>query len=202
MDSEIKLSENRSLNGPRVAVFIDAANIWAVQKSKGMLFDYEKLQSFLREKYAASNLQIFFYSAHPAEGTRDFDLNGQHKFFTYLKKKLGFIMRTKQLKPMQHAQVSTESNTEPKEKGNMDVEITIDAIRWARSYDIAIFFSGDSDFLPLITRLRNFNKKIYVFSSKNNISRELRTGADGYYDLLRVKEDIWRGELKHRDAKK
>lgn len=42
------------------------------------------------------------------------------------------------------------------------------------------------------------SKKVYVYSSRNNISTELRTGGDGYNDILNIKADIWRGELKRR----
>jgi len=84
------------------------------------------------------------------------------------------------------------------EKGNMDVEITIDAIHHINKYDTAVFFSGDSDFLALIKYIRNGGKKIYVFSSKNNISEELRTGSDGYTDILSVNDDIWGRDLKYR----
>ena len=66
------------------------------------------------------------------------------------------------------------------------------------SYDTAIFFSGDSDFLALVTYLRNGGKRVYVFSSKNNISHELKTGADGYTDILAITEDIWGRELRRR----
>ena len=87
------------------------------------------------------------------------------------------------------------------EKGNMDVELTIDAMYHFNKYDTAIFFTGDSDFLALVTHLRVGGKKVYIFSSRNNISQELRTGADGYFEIFEIKEDIWGKELKHREAK-
>jgi uncharacterized protein (TIGR00288 family) len=77
-------------------------------------------------------------------------------------------------------------------KGNMDVELTIDAIEQAGEYDIMILFSGDSDFQPLIKNLRRRGKKVYVFSSKRSVSRELRTCADGYTDILQICENIWK----------
>ena len=40
-----------------------------------------------------------------------------------------------------------------------------------------------------------------IFSSQNNISEELRTGGDGYADVLGI-PDIWGRELKYREAKK
>jgi len=67
-------------------------------------------------------------------------------------------------------------------------------------YDTAIFFTGDSDFLALISYLKNNDKKVFIFSSKNNISEELRTGGDGYSDVLKI-NNIWGRELKHRQEK-
>lgn len=81
-----------------VYVFIDASNLWAAQKVKGKLFDLKKLKSFLKGKHDAQIIEIFYYTAYPAVGTRDYSLDGKHKFFTYLKKGLGFIVRKKELK--------------------------------------------------------------------------------------------------------
>lgn len=80
----------------------------------------------------------------------------------------------------------------------MDVEITIDALHHLQKYAIAVFFTGDSDFLALVTYLRNNGKKVFIFSSRNNISQELRTGGDGYSDVLDIESDIWRNNLQHR----
>ena len=181
-----------------IYVFIDASNLWEAQKSKGKFFDYEKLKKFLKNKFNAPSIEIFYYTAYPADGTRDYNLDGKHKFFTFLKKGLGFTVRKKELKRIP---VITEVGQSIKEKGNMDVEITIDAIHHIGKYDTAVLFTGDSDFLALVTYLRKGGKKVYIFSSKNNISEELRTGGDGYFDILEVNEDIWGRELKHRAEK-
>ena len=45
--------------------------------------------------------------------------------------------------------------------------------------------------------MRNHGKKVFIFSSENNISQELRTGADGYTDVLEI-DEIWGKKLKHR----
>ena len=178
-----------------VYVFIDASNLWAVQKTKGKFFDYEKLRTFIKKEFNGVSIEVFYYTAYPADGTRDYSLDGKHKFFTFLKKGLGFKVRKKELKRIT---VVNEEGQSIEEKGNMDVEIAIDAIHHMKKYNIAIFFSGDSDFLALINYLRKGNKKVYIFSSKNNISEELRTGGDGYFDVLKdVKDDIWGRELKY-----
>ncbi len=179
-------------------VFIDASNLWQAQKAKGKFFDYEKLKIFLKEKFAASEIEIFYYTAYPKEGTRDVSQDRKHKFFTYLKKGLGYTVRKKELKRIvQH----TDMGDLIQEKGNMDVEMTIDAIHFCNKYDIAVLFSGDSDFLALVKYIRNINKKVFIFSSKNNVSQELRTGGDGYFDVLEVEEDIWGQPLKYKEER-
>lgn len=181
--------------GKRVHVFIDSSNIWQAQKAKGLAFDYEKLQKYLKSVFNPTELSVYYYAAYPEDGTRDYDVSGKHKFFTFLKKGLGFIVRKK---PLKRIRIQTDIGDAVQEKGDMDVEITIDALHQRDRFDIAIFFTGDSDFLALVRYLRNGRKTVYVYSSQNNISQELRTGADGYTDVLKIQEDIWGRKLRYR----
>lgn len=190
-------SKNDGRKQNTVFVFIDASNLWQAQKAKEKMFDYQKLKIFLKTKFYAFEIRIFYYTAYPAKGTRDYCLDGKHNFFTYLKKGLGFIVRKKELKRI--ITHSEEFGDSIQEKGNMDVEMTIDVIHHMKNYDIAVLFTGDSDFLELVTYVKNGGKKVYIFSSRNNISQELRTGGDGYFDVLNIKEDIWGRELKRRE---
>jgi len=184
--------------GTVIYTFIDASNLWEAQKAKGRFFDYEKLRNFIKREFNSSIIKIFYYTAYPAEGTRDYSIEGKHKFFTFLKKGLGFIVQKKELKRIS---VITELGESIEEKGNMDVEIAIDMMHYIKKYNVVVLFSGDSDFLALVTYLKNRDKKVYIFSSKNNISEELRTGGNGYFDVLEIKEDIWGRELRHRTEK-
>lgn len=175
-------------------VFIDASNLWEAIKAKGRFLDFNKIAAYLKEQFNGDSVKVFYYSAYPAEGTRSYSLDNKHKFFTFLKKGLGFTVVKKELKRIS---VVNEHGEAMEEKGNMDVEITIDALHHFQKYDTAIFFTGDSDFLALATYLKRHGKKVFIFSSENNISQELRTGADGYFDILDT-DVIWGKELKHR----
>jgi hypothetical protein len=42
------------------------------------------------------------------------------------------------------------------------------------------------------------NEKVYIFSSEDNISRELKTGGNGYFDLKKI-DELWGKDLKHLD---
>jgi len=178
-----------------VYIFINASNLWQAQKAKGRFLNYEKTVKYIEEKFKATEIRVFYYTAYPANGTRSYDLNNRHKFFTFLKKGLGFKVRKKELKRIKAV---NEHGEIIQEKGNMDVELAIDAIYYFRKYHTAVLFTGDSDFLALVAHLRIGRKKVYIFSSKNNISEELRTGADGYFDILKIDGDIWGRGLEHR----
>ena len=187
------------MNEHRVYVFIDASNIWNAQKTKGMSFDYEKLTSYLKVAHNAKAIKVFYYTAYPAKETRSYDVSSKHAFYTYLKKGLGFVVRKK---PLKQIKVSTEEGEGIKEKGDMDLELTLDVMHNKESFDTALLFTGDSDYMALINYLRNGGKKVYVYSSKNNISNELRTGSDGYKDVLNIKGDIWGKKLSFRNQKR
>ena len=177
-----------------IYVFIDASNVWSAVKSVKKFIEYKTIKDYFRKKFNAGKVEIFYYDAYPKAGTRDYNLDGKHKFFTYLKKGLGFTVRKKELKRIS---VISENGESVIEKGNMDVEITIDAMHNIQKYNIAIFFSGDADFLALVNYLKNGGKKVYIFSSKDNISHELKTGGHGYFDLKNINE-FWGKDLKYR----
>lgn len=75
-----------------------------------------------------------------------------------------------------------------KEKGNFDVEIVMDMLISKDDYDIAVLFSGDSDFLAIIDYLIQFGKQVHIFSSKNSVSHELKTCASSYTDIAELYE--------------
>lgn len=177
-----------------IYVFIDASNVWSAVKSMKKFIEYKNIKDILRKKFDVDKVEIFYYDAYPKIGTRDYDLDAKHKFFTYLKKGLGFTVRKKELKRIA---IITPDGESIIEKGNMDVELTIDALHNKDKFDTAILFSGDADFLALINYLKNAGKKVYIFSSRGNISNELKTGGDGYFDLKDIKE-LWGKDLRHR----
>jgi uncharacterized LabA/DUF88 family protein len=179
----------------RVFVFIDASNLWAVQKAKGNLFDLAKLGAFIKRAHEASFVKVYYYDAYPKQNTRQYSVEGKFRFYAYLEKALKFIVRKK---PLKQIRVAAEGGFIVEEKGNMDVEMAIDVVNQIDEYDEAIVFSGDSDFLALIRFIHSKNKKVFIYSSRNNVSSELRTGADGYRDVLKIEADIWGSGIKHR----
>lgn len=189
------MSDKNTTGKNKIYIFIDASNVWNAVKSVRRFIEYGKLKAYFIENFDAGTVEVFYYDAYPKGGTRNYDLDGKHKFYTYLKKGLGFIVRKKELKRISIVSANGESIME---KGNMDVEITIDALHNTDKYDVAVLFSGDADFLALVNYLKNSGKKVYIFSSKDNISHELKTGGNGYFDLKNINE-LWGKDLKYRE---
>lgn len=122
----------------RSYVFIDAANVWEVQKSQGRFVDYDKLMLYIKKRFNASEVKAYYYTAYPGEGTRDYDLNGKHKFFKYLSRNLKITVKKK---PLKRINTTLAGQAAVREKGNMDVEMTIDAIHHLKNYEAIVFFN-------------------------------------------------------------
>jgi len=188
----------------KIFVFIDVANIWSCQKSIIKMLDYSKLKTAVlnvmskKLKEELEIKEVFYYETYPENKTREYNTDGTHKFMTFLKKGLGFQVRKK---PIKQIKIEEEGRAFIQEKGNMDVEIAIDVIHHHKKYDIAVFFTGDSDFFPLMKYLIAREKKCYVFSSENSVSKELKTGASGYFNIVDI-EELWGDKLKYRNSKK
>lgn len=180
----------------RIALFIDKSNVFASEKDLNFKLDYIKFCNFIETEF---DWQIWFkglYFAYPDENTRDYNVDGIHKFSHFLKKKHNFIIRKKRLKQImlrdEKGEIIMDENWKPKhfEKWNMDVEITIDAILNFPYYDTFVFCSGDSDFDAVFKTLTKWWKKVYAFSSKWSISKELISASKKFYDFKNILDKI------------
>ncbi|WP_191321300.1 NYN domain-containing protein, partial [Camelimonas fluminis] len=81
-------------------------------------------------------------------------------------------------------------------KGNMDVEIAVDALDISPHIDHLILFTGDGDFRRLIEAIQDKGRRVTVVSSLRTqpmmLSDALRRQADNFIDLADIKESISR----------
>lgn len=190
---------------PKIAVFVDQGNLWSSFKEMGWLIEPKNIKPFLEEYFEARVMKIFFYVAYPKEGTRNYDLTPFHKFITFLKKGLGFIIRSKPLKIINlkdkegNFLLDDNGKIQTREKGNFDVEIAIDTVLNINEFDQMVLMSGDCDFSALIEFIQEKGKQVFVFSTFGSISKELRHGADKYFDLNKFKDELFKNDLKNRE---
>ena len=167
----------------RLALFIDGANLYAAAKALGFDIDYKLLrQEFMRR---GKLLRAFYYTAM-LENDEYSPIRPLVDWLHYN----GFTMVTKPAKEY------TDSMGRRKIKGNMDVELAVDAMELAPRIDHAVIFSGDGDFRPLIASLQRQGVRVSVISTIRSqppmISDELRRQADNFIDLDDLKEVIGR----------
>src|ERR1700733_5125924 len=117
----------------KIALFIDGANLYATAKSLGFDIDYKRL---LREFQSRGYLLRAFYYTAVIE---DQEYSSVRPLIDWLDYN-GYTVVTKATKEF------VDQTGRRKVKGNMDIELAVDAIELAPHIDQMVLFSGDGDF--------------------------------------------------------
>ncbi|MFZ2099554.1 MAG: NYN domain-containing protein [Oricola sp.] len=167
----------------KIALFIDGANLYAAAKALGFDIDYRKLlKAFQARGYL---LRAYYYTAL----IEDQEYSSIRPLIDWLDYN-GYKVVTKPAKEF------TDSMGRRKIKGNMDIELTIDAMELADSVDHFVIFSGDGDFRSLVEALQRRGRKVSVVSTLSTqppmIADDLRRQADHFIDLKSLKDEVGR----------
>lgn len=167
----------------RLALFIDGSNLYASAKTLGYDIDYKLLkQEFMRR---GKLLRAFYYTAL-LENDEYSPIRPLVDWLNYN----GFSMVTKPAKEY------TDSMGRRKVKGNMDIELAVDALELAPHVDHIVIFSGDGDFRPLVESLQRKGVRVSAVSTIKSqppmISDDLRRQVDNFIDLEDLRDVIGR----------
>lgn len=160
----------------KIAIFIDAANIFYSQRTLGWRVDYEKFLIYWHHQGKITG--AYFYTAVISTNKK------QLSFFKALEK-IGYSVIRREVKI-----IHDRKSKKVVQKGNFDVKLAIDIVLKAKEFDTAILVSGDSDFEPVIEYLRSIKKKVLIVSSRGHIARELIVRANEYLPLEKIKKEI------------
>jgi uncharacterized LabA/DUF88 family protein len=167
----------------KIAVFIDGANLYATAKSLGFDIDYRKL---LKEFQSRGSLVRAFYYTALIEDQEYSSIRPLVDWLDYN----GFTVVTKP------AREFTDALGRRKVKGNMDIELAVDAMELAPHIDQMILFSGDGDFRSVVEAVQRRGVRVTVFSTVATqppmISDDLRRQADEFIDLMTMQNKIGR----------
>jgi uncharacterized LabA/DUF88 family protein len=167
----------------RVALFIDGANLYATAKALGFDIDYKRLLNLFRGK--CQLVRALYYTAL-AEDQEYSSIRPLVDWLDYN----GYTMVTKPTKEF------TDSMGRRKIKGNMDIELSVDAMRLAENLDHVVLFTGDGDFRALVAALQMKGRRVSVISTLQTqpamVADELRRQADQFIDLADLEEMIGR----------
>ena len=142
----------------KIVLFIDGANLYATSKAIGVDIDYRRLLAEFNGR--AYLLRANYYTAL----VEDQEYSSIRPLIDWLDYN-GFTVVTKPAKEF------TDAMGRRKVKGNMDIELTVDALELAPFYDHMVLFSGDGDFTALVAALQRKGKRVTVVSTlTRNIS--------------------------------
>jgi uncharacterized LabA/DUF88 family protein len=162
----------------RIALFIDGPNLHATAKALGFDIDYRKLLAefgrrgrLLRALYYTTIYEDpEFSSVRPLVDWLDYN---------------GYTVVTKAAKEF------VDVTGRRKMKGNMGIELAVEAMQLARHLDEMVLFSGDGDFRSLVEAVQARGVRVTVVSSLSTsppmIADELRRRADMFLDLVELK---------------
>jgi uncharacterized LabA/DUF88 family protein len=167
----------------KIALFIDGANLYATAKSLGFDIDYKRL---LKEFHSRGRLiRAFYYTAL----VEDQEYSSIRPLIDWLDYN-GYAVVTKPAKEF------VDSLGRRKVKGNMDIELAVDAMEMAEHVDHIVLFSGDGDFRSLVEAVQRRGVRVSVVSTVTTqppmVADELRRQADEFLDLIQLANKIGR----------
>ncbi|MFC5385705.1 NYN domain-containing protein [Aquamicrobium segne] len=173
----------------KIALFIDGANLYATSRALGFDIDYRKLLGWFKNQ--GYLLRAYYYTAL----MEDQEYSSIRPLIDWLDYN-GYKVVTKPAKEF------IDAAGRRKFKGNMDIELTVDAFELADVIDHYVIFSGDGDFRTLVQALQRRGRKVSVVSTmasqSSMISDELRRQADHFIDLMSLKNEVGRAQAPRR----
>lgn len=158
----------------RIALFIDGANLYATAKSLGFDIDYKRL---LKEFQSRGRLVRAFYYTALVEDQEYSSIRPLIDWLDYN----GYAVVTKPTKEF------VDSLGRRKVKGNMDIELAVDAMEMSEHIDQLVLFSGDGDFRSLVEAVQRKGVRVSVVSTITTqppmVADELRRQADSFIEL-------------------
>jgi uncharacterized LabA/DUF88 family protein len=168
----------------RIALFIDGPNLYATAKALGFDIDYRRLLKEFRSR-AGVLLRAFYYTAV----IEDQEYTSIRPLIDWLDYN-GYTVVTKATKEF------VDASGRRKVKGNMDIELAVDAMELAEHVDQMVLFSGDGDFRSLVEAVQRRGVRVTVVSTISShppmIADELRRQADVFTDLIELRPLIAR----------
>lgn len=165
----------------RMSIFVDGANLFYCQRDiLAWWIDWKRFLDFFGKTHTV-------VSAHYYRAFRIPPTDEEKSFGVFLSTN-GYKLREKMLK-----QVFDKYTGDYTYKGNLDIELSIDALTSASRYDVCLLVSGDGDFVPLVRSLTMLGKIVQVASTPGSVALEIRSevGRD-FQDLQDIRSHIER----------
>ena len=176
----------------KIALLIDGANLYSTSKTLGFDIDYKRLLKEFQSR--GTLLRAIYYTAI----IEDQEYSSIRPLIDWLDYN-GYTVVTKATKEF------IDASGRRKVRGNMDIELAVDALELAEHVDQIVLFSGDGDFRSLVEALQRRGVRVTVVSTISIqpplIADELRRQADVFTDLMELKSKVGRDPSERPPAR-
>lgn len=162
------------------ALLLDLNNFYLRSKYLGFSIDYQRIRNIL-----AARCDLRYCGAFIAVDRTNTKTTG----FVHKLERWGYDVFTKSISRY-------EDGDKIITKGNMDVELTVQAMRLSGAFGHIIIGSCDGDFIPLVDELKSGKfRKVSVLGISGDdtlegMSRQLVKRVDHFYDICKLKDHV------------
>ncbi len=168
----------------KLALFIDGSNLYGAARALNFDIDYRKLLQLFAKRGVL--LRAYYYTAL----LEDQDYSPIRPLVDWLDYN-GYTLVTKPAKEFTDAVTGRR-----RIKGNMDLELAVDAMEIAEKVNHIVIFSGDGDFRVLVEALQRRGVRVSIASTTRSqpplVADELRRQADNFIELQDLAPQISR----------
>jgi uncharacterized LabA/DUF88 family protein len=171
MDEGLAIQATPGQVSERIAIFIDASNLFYGANQLGCEVDYRKL--LVRMTQGRSLLRAYFYTGVDPQNDK------QRGFLLWLHRN-GYRVIAKDLITM----------PDQSKKANLEVEMAIDMIGLCRYCDTVVLLSGNGDLAYALNQVSYKGVQVEVVGLRSMVSESLLSVADRYVDLADIRTEI------------
>ncbi len=148
----------------RVGVFIDTQNLY--HSARNLYNARVNFGAVVKEAVAGRKLVRAVAYVVTSE-------SGEEKSFFEALEKLGIETKTKELQVFYGGF----------KKGDWDVGLAVDAIKFAPKLDAVVLVAGDGDYVPMVEYIQSLGTQVEAISFGKSTSGKLREAVDDFIDL-------------------
>ena len=143
----------------RIVIFIDNSNIFKGFQKYGIQADYEKLKNLITQGRRLEKILLYEGVVYPISQAKT-------NWYKELSDRSGYTIKAT------FDKIISKRAIEKK----VDINIAIDMISlgYENGYDTAVLVSGDGDFVPVVQKLLNMDKKVEIWAFKYSLANALK----------------------------
>ncbi len=155
----------------RIIIFIDNSNIFKGFRKYNIKADYEKLKTIVTRGRKLQGIFLYEGVLYPMSPEK-------RKWYEDLRNRSGYVIKASFDK--------IAFNVVIEKKVDIKIAIDIISLAYENAYDTAVLVSGDGDFVPVVRKVKELDKKVegwaFRYSLANALKEELEQENINYLD--------------------